>query len=412
MSKQDQGSLTGPSTSKQVLKRDMLSRAGQTRVGNNRKDSSEIGELKLKIRRLQKELAKVNTVGPRARVVNPRGRDVRYDEASRSGKPRVRRASSSVTSLHNIQRRQRQLAIQTGGIVKGDVEVKPQPINSALYRVRNRVPYATATQPPPVGSGATTATAVSSASSVTSSIAIGATGKPGLPKKHQHKCRFMRKSGIPCDRMYEHEHNQNRVDHDQQIGDCPYTDCMNHNAAKVLGNKGVQIDVVESLPKKFVAPHRTEARMERPDDPEAVKPLKTASSVPIDTMRNKGDFLQKVKRPQRVAPSYADCDLVHLLRVEYAFKVRSANMLPLMAAKCKQYLAKYDCTQLTAKDQYNLIISAVSAAMEISPLEEQVRQSLRNSEGNMARVKQARMLRDGVLGNKLFGPPDRLPSGK
>jgi hypothetical protein len=212
------------------------------------------------------------------------------------------------------------------------------------------------------------------------------------------------------------------LDHDQHVGDCPYKECQNHNPKKVAENFGEPLEetgldllagvAAKAKPIRFLAPHSTGVTETRDDDPEVTKPVKTARAEKIETMKNRGDFGQRVRRPQRVAPHYADCDLVHLLRLEYAFKPRTASMLSQMAAKAKMYLTKYDCTELSAKEQYNLIISAVSAAMEISPLEEQVRQSLRNSEGNMARHKQARMIREGILGNKLFGAPDKLPSNK
>lgn len=433
MSKLDQGSLIGPSTSKQAIQRDMKSRGGRGRPEHNKKSYSEVGELKQKIRLLQKELAKVNMVARPVKVVNHLGLGVPLPGVSNYSTRKGKRVSISSSTSSSMPATQKPSAtpfgLKTVPAVGVEIPVRPQPEHrvlapvSAVYRQKvyqqnRRVPYAThGSQLPTVGNDATIATARSSVSSGMSRTAIDATGKQELfQRTHKHTCNW-------CGKEYMHEHGGRKVDHDQQIGDCPYPKCQNHNAKKVAGNHGeplsdpTALDVLAEVaavakPIRFLAPHKTQAVDSRNDDPEIVKPLKTVESVPIDTMKNKGDFLQKVRRPQRTAPHYADCDLVHLLRLEYAFKPRTASMLSQMAAKSKIYLSKYDCTELTAKQLYNMIISAVSAAMEISPLEEQVRQSLRNSEGNQARHKQARMIREGILGNKLFGAPDKLPSNK
>lgn len=332
-------------------------RAGRGKPGRNKTEYSEIGELKQKIRLLQRELAKVRMDDRRVREVNPHGRAVKSVGALNSKPGMVRRVSSTSTTLSSTPRSLPQLRAKVLE-PKPSVPVRPSqedrqlgPRKSALYRnvqVTSNVSGRNAPSVPIVTGGLF-------ATSGTSPTAIGVMGS--------------------------------------QTSNC-----------------GVQ---TESKPTgRFLANHDTGAKGCRDDDPEVVKPVKGINEKPISTMKNRGDPLHRVRRPQRVAPHYADCDLVHLLRLEYAFKPRTAGMLSQMAAKAKIYLAKYDCTSLTAKDQYNLVISAVSAAMEISPLEEQVRQSLRNPEGNMARHKQARMIREGILGNKLFRSPDKLPSNK
>lgn len=437
MSKQDQGSLIGPSTSRQARQRDMRSMGGRVKPDHNKKPYSEIGELKQKIRLLQKELAKANMVAKPVKVGNHLGLGVPLPGVSNYSTRKERIVSATSSTLISMPAKQTVSASQSGGekqqpalVGKVVIPVRPRPEHrelvpdSTVYRVKNyqqnrRVPYAThGYQQPTVGKDATIVTARSSVSSGTSRPAIDATGKQELfQRTHRHTCNW-------CGEAYMHEHGGRNVNHDQQLGDCPYPKCQNHNVKKVAGNHGeplsdptTNLQVLANVaatakPVRFLASHKTAASNSRSDDPEISKPIKVVDTVKIDTMKNRGDFLQRVKRPQRVAPHYADCDLVHLLRLEYAFKPRTANMLSQMAAKSKIYLAKYDCTELTAKQLYNMIISAVSAAMEISPLEEQVRQSLRNSEGNVARHKQARMIREGILGNKLFGPPDKLPSNK
>jgi hypothetical protein len=445
MSKQDQGSLIGPSTSRQALLRGLQSKGGAVKRVHNKTQSSEVGDLKLKIRALQRELAKVRMAVPPAKVGNHPGQGAQLHVASKSTTPKVSIVSSTSTTSSYTPTKQLQLPTQQNGlknlpqqqvakVVSPPARPVPEhrkvgPMKSSVWSAKlrqegRRVPYAThGSQQQQVGPDATIAVARQSVTSGTSSIVTGVTGRQELsPLMHRHKCRFTRKDGNPCNRFYAHEHKHYKLDHDQHIGDCPYKDCQNHNAKKVADNHGepceeTGLDVLASVaskvkPVRFLAPHNTGVSETRDDDPEVVKPIKSGNSERIDTMKNRGDFLQKVRRPQRVAPHYANCDLVHLLRLEYAFKPRTSNMLSQMAAKSRIYLSRYDCSDLTAKEQYNLIISAVSAAMEISPLEEQVRQSLRNSEGNQARHKQARMIREGILGNKLFGSPDKLPSNK
>lgn len=445
MSKLDQGSLIGPSTSKQALARGLQSRGGPVKRVHNKMQSSEVGDLKLKIRSLQRELAKVRMAAQPVKVGNRLGQGAQSPAVLKFSTPKVKTVSSTSSISSNTLPKQPQSQQPLPGVknLQPTQEAKvampparPYPEhrevgmmkssvwNAKLYRERRRVPYATHTsQQRQAGSDATTVVAKSSVTSGTSSTVTDATERHELsPRMHRHKCRFMRKNGEPCDRLYAHEHRHFKLDHDQFIGDCPYKDCRNHNAAKVAANHGepleeTGLDVLAEVaskvkPVRFVAPHKTSAVERRDDDPEIVKPVKSGEVEQIETMKNRGDFLQRKKRPQRVAPHYANCDLVHLLRLEYAFKPRTSNMLSQMAAKSRIYLSRYDCSELTVKEQYNLIISAVSAAMEISPLEEQVRQSLRNSEGNMARHKQARMIREGILGNKLFRAPDKLPSNK
>lgn len=378
------------------------------------------------------------------KVVNLQGRGVQSRVVLQSTTPKgpivsnINSTSSSTqinqlpstTQLNGVKNLSQQQAVK---VVNPPVRPTPEhrevgPLkssvwNSRLQQGRRRVPYVVGSRPQQAGRDVTTVGAEQSATLGTSSTATNVMGRQELsPQMHRHKCRFMRKNGEQCDRWYAHVHTHYKLDHDQFIGDCPYPDCRNHNAKVVAKNHGepceetgldmLAVVASKAKPIRFLAPHNTGVVVTRDDDPEVVKPIKSGVAERIETMKNRGDFLQTVRRPQRVAPHYANCDLVHLLRLEYAFKPRTANMLSQMAAKSRIYLSRYDCTELTAKEQYNLIISAVSAAMEISPLEEQVRQSLRNSEGNMARHKQARMVREGILGNKFFGAPDKLPSNK
>jgi len=426
MEKRDQGSLTKSSGSAGVQQREMPLKGGRRKPDHNKRQSSEVGELKLKIRRLQRELAKANTVAKPAKVVNHLGLGVPLPGVSQLAIVPVETASSTGSTSHDIQK-------------------QPQKLNSWLHRSKPKMdkvglekptvnkflpsaPPAKRRAPQPPNLGVITAVVGPSATSGTSSVATGVMGSQELtPRMHRHKCDW-------CGKQYTHEHRHFKIAHKQFEGDCPYPECENHDARKVASNNGLPLlgmtpapttpvssskvvtatvtATVSTLTGRFLAPHNTGAKKERDDDPEVVKPVKKMVVEAISTMKNRGDVLQTIRRPQRVAPHYADCDLVHLLRLEYAFKPRTSNMLSQMAAKCKIYLAKYDCTELSAKQIYNMIISAVSAAMEISPLEEQVRQSLRNTEGNMARHKQSMMIRDGILGNKLFGAPDKLPSNK
>lgn len=389
MLKPDRESLTKPSTSRQVPGRGTKSRGGQTFRGRHKSYNSSYGELQQKIRELQRELAKARMGEKRGKVGNhPEGAGP-LRAGLRSLSLKVKTALSTNSSSNNIPLRRTKSDAKYVETLNPRVVMKPPvppPWEDQWIPVyKNKVHKKPQVERALVGN--------------TSHLFPNG----GSRMQNPHLVKFGNSPTTPKPDV---------------ITVTPRLSASSETLCTVTDVGGNQSGTVLSgLPIKFSATHRTGSypdynKPKRADDPEAVKPTKTLTYAPIETMKCRTDSRMRVRRVQRTQAHYADCDLVHLLRLEYAFKPRTGNMLSQMAAKARQHLAKYDCTDLTAKDQYNLVISAVSAAMEISPLEEQVRQSLRNPEGNMARHKQARLVRDGIIGNKLFRKPDQLPSNK
>jgi len=105
-----------------------------------------------------------------------------------------------------------------------------------------------------------------------------------------------------------------------------------------------------------------------------------------------------------------DQELLAFLQVEFMFRPRTADLLPQMAAKAKQFLSRFDTTEITWVERRDLIGNAVGAAMDVTQTEYDVRQHLRDSEQTEERRKQAVLLKEGkVSSGSFFFPGTSLP---
>jgi len=174
------------------------------------------------------------------------------------------------------------------------------------------------------------------------------------------------------------------------------------------------IEVAKKLPVHRVAP-KTKESMETTCrsapvilDEEATKPV--FNSI----VHRKGDgepgvdrFKQPTfseRRKLRKEPLPAVDELVFKLKLEAMFRVRSPELLLQLKNKAMRFLESYDCSHLTNRNIFNIVANAVGEAMNVGQEEADVRQALKNSEQNKETNKQAKLLKEGVVGNVGFGP--------
>jgi len=94
-----------------------------------------------------------------------------------------------------------------------------------------------------------------------------------------------------------------------------------------------------------------------------------------------------------------DSELAYFLKVEALLKPRNDALLAQLVGKAKRFLERYDCTDMTHERRYELIIGAVKIAMLIDNLEDSVRQTLKNPAQDELRAKNAKFVKQGIVGH-------------
>jgi len=142
---------------------------------------------------------------------------------------------------------------------------------------------------------------------------------------------------------------------------------------------------------------------------EAGKPVKVVEFVATPRLQ-KPTWRQRLMKPANRRPLQVDQELLAFLQVEFMFRPRTADLLPQMAAKAKQFLSRFDTTEITWVERRDLIGNAVGAAMDVTQTEYDVRQHLRDAEQSEERRKQAALLKEGkVSSGSFFFPGTALP---
>lgn len=127
--------------------------------------------------------------------------------------------------------------------------------------------------------------------------------------------------------------------------------------------------------------------------------------VKIDEpVRHKADLTRGVSRlrryftrPHNRLPLMVDDELTAYLQCEFAFRPRTPELLPQMAGKARQFLARYDCSELTWRRRAEMVVRCVGAAMDITQPEYEVRQHFRDPWQTDERAKQAQLLTTGLV---------------
>jgi len=96
---------------------------------------------------------------------------------------------------------------------------------------------------------------------------------------------------------------------------------------------------------------------------------------------------------------WVDEELVHFLRMEFAFKPRSAELLQLMHTQLRKHLRTFDTSGYTQKQLYDLSIETVGAAMPISEMEQGVRAGMKDGPTLEEMRKNNDFVVKGVVGN-------------
>jgi len=127
--------------------------------------------------------------------------------------------------------------------------------------------------------------------------------------------------------------------------------------------------------------------------------------VKIDEpVRHRADLTRGVSRlrryftrPHNRLPLMVDDELTAYLQCEFAFRPRTPELLPQMAGKARQFLARYDCSELTWRRRAEMVVRCVGAAMDITQPEYEVRQHFRDPWQTDERAKQAQLLTTGLV---------------
>lgn len=125
-------------------------------------------------------------------------------------------------------------------------------------------------------------------------------------------------------------------------------------------------------------------------------------------------YKQSVKMDRsnlREKPILAVDDLAYFLCTEFMFVVRDAGTMRRMAQRARNEMRNYDCSHLTMKEQYQVIIAAVTFAM-VPPVEEaDIRQHLKSCDTEELLSKHAKFVQHGNIG-KSFIFSKHLPTIK
>jgi len=110
------------------------------------------------------------------------------------------------------------------------------------------------------------------------------------------------------------------------------------------------------------------------------------------------DHLRRaVTKPHDRLPLVVDEELTAYLQCEFAFRPRVPELMPQMAGKARQFMARYDCSELTWSRRAEMIIRCVGAAMDVTQQEYEVRQHLRDPKQSDERDKQMQLLTTGLV---------------
>jgi hypothetical protein len=136
-------------------------------------------------------------------------------------------------------------------------------------------------------------------------------------------------------------------------------------------------------------------------NPKADKPVKVVAGKlgrPVIRMNLRGAVKQFLSGEMRV-----DDELYWELQLKAAFQARTQAMFDTLRIAALRYLDQFDCTELTAKDRYELVVNAVTAAMDNTPEEIRARQLLKEPAATRERQMQAAMVTTGALGTTGLG---------
>lgn len=138
------------------------------------------------------------------------------------------------------------------------------------------------------------------------------------------------------------------------------------------------------------------------------KPIKAAAEAEHKPARERGC---RVCPPHLRVPLDIDEEVLAYLQCEYAFRPRVPELMPQMANKARQFLSKYDITELSWARRRDIVIKSVGAAMDITQAEFDVRQHLRDPTQCDERKKQGALAKEGKITNgSLLWPGKHLPS--
>lgn len=135
-----------------------------------------------------------------------------------------------------------------------------------------------------------------------------------------------------------------------------------------------------------------------PDKDDDVKPIFTTSTFHPEYTKKKHVYLPCSRR-KLLWSTETDEDLVYELKIEAAFVPRDQSLLLLLKQKAKKFMDKFDCSLITMKQRYEIIVNAVCASFLISKEEEKVRKILdAPHEKNRLRPAHNAFLKDGKTG--------------
>lgn len=145
------------------------------------------------------------------------------------------------------------------------------------------------------------------------------------------------------------------------------------------------------------------------------KPVKADEPIVHKPKRERGvgPIGRLITPPHLRVPLNVDEEIVAYLQCEYAFRPRTPELLPQMANKARQFLARYDCTDLSWRRRADLVIQCVGAAFDPTQAEFAVRQHLRDPVMTEERHKQNALLTEGKVTNGSgFWAKKLLPKSK
>lgn len=99
-----------------------------------------------------------------------------------------------------------------------------------------------------------------------------------------------------------------------------------------------------------------------------------------------------------------DLELLAYLKLEAALLSRTPALLVTLKNKASRFLDKFDTTDVSWERRYQLVMSAVTKAMDVTPEEVALRQYLKNDEQADERQKLDKLLVKGDPGHKGFLP--------
>lgn len=142
------------------------------------------------------------------------------------------------------------------------------------------------------------------------------------------------------------------------------------------------------------------------------KPIKIITQDEHEPKRERGSFFRngRLVRPADRLPLHVDEELTAYLQCEFAFRPRVPELMAQMANKARQFLGRFDTSELSWVRRRDIVIRAVGAAMDVTQAEFEVRQHLRDPTMADERSKQHKLLTSGkVTSGSFFFPGKSLP---